>query len=133
MGGKRLPMRSSFFLAFVTASLALSCGGRFGAVYPSRPTPAMGPPVADPAPSRVVTHVAVTSTALRASLDEAAPKSGEGTFPLLGSDRRYTWERGPFDVSFAQGRIVLQTKVKSTVSLPLKTIELPLDLRIDAE
>lgn len=87
----------------------------------------------DPPPSRVVTHIAVTSTAMRAALDEAVPRTGDGTFPLLGGDRKYTWTREAFDVSFAQGRIVLQTKVQTTVSLPLKTLEIPLDLKIEAE
>jgi hypothetical protein len=89
--------------------------------------------VADPEPSRVVAHVAVTSAAIRAAVDDAAPRNGEGTFPLLGAERRYTWERGPLDVGFSQGRILLTTKVQAHVAVPLKPLELPLDLRIEAE
>jgi hypothetical protein len=89
--------------------------------------------VVDPEPSRIVVHVAVTSGGLRAAIDDAAPKTGDGTFPLLGSDRAYRWTREAFDVSFSQGKIVLQTKVHATVSLPLKQIEVPIDLRIEAE
>jgi hypothetical protein len=93
----------------------------------------MGPALADPEPARVVVHVAVTSPALRSALDDAVPRSGDGTFPLLGADRRYTWQRGPFDVDFSQGRVVLKTKVHATVAAPLKTIDLTIDLRVDAE
>lgn len=114
------------------AALLVSCS-RFGAVYPPRPAPSEGPALADPEPSRIVTHLTVTSAALRDALDQAAPASGDGTFPLLGSERRYTWQRGPFEVGFSQGRVVLQTQVQAVVALPLKNLELPLDLRIEAE
>ncbi|HEY8040169.1 MAG TPA: DUF4403 family protein [Polyangiaceae bacterium] len=106
---------------------------RFGPVYPPRPVPSQGPPVADPEPSRVVVHLTLASAGLQGALEEAAPKSGDGTFPLLGADRRYTWDRGPLDVSFSQGRVVLQTKVHATVAVPLKPLDLSLDLRIEAE
>jgi hypothetical protein len=95
--------------------------------------PSEGAPLADPEPSRVVAHLAVTSDALRAAVDDAAPKSGEGTFRLLGADRHYTWDRGPLDVSFSQGRIALHTKVDAVVELPLKKLSLPLELRIEGE
>ena len=95
--------------------------------------PSEGPPLADPEPARVVAHLAVTSAALRSALDDAAPKTGEGTFPLLGADRRYTWERGALDVGFSQGRVVLTTKVQAHVALPLEKLDAPLDLRIEAE
>jgi hypothetical protein len=122
-------------LAPVTAAavaLVVSCS-RFGAVYPPRPAPAEGPPIADPAPSRIVAHLSITSAALRAALDDAVPRSGDGTFPLLGAERRYTWERGPFDVGFSQGRLVLKTQVHATVALPMKTLSVPLDARVEAE
>ena len=114
------------------AALATGCS-RFGPVYPPRPVLSEGPPVADPPPARVVVHLAVSSAGLRGALDDAAPRTGEGTFPLLGSDRRYTWERGPLEVSFGQGRIALSTKVQAHVTLPLRSMDLPLDLRIEAE
>ena len=116
----------------VFALFALASCSRFGAVYPPRPNASEGPPVADPPPSRVVVHVAMTGAALSAALDQAVPRTGEGTFPFLGAERRYAWQRGPLDVSFAQGRIVITTHVAATVFLPIK-LELPLDLRIDAE
>ena len=49
------------------------------------------------------------SAALRQALDDAAPRTGDGTVRFLGSDRPYTWERGPLDVGFSQGRVVLKT------------------------
>jgi hypothetical protein len=70
---------------------------------------------------------------MRAALEDAAPHSGEGAFPLLGMERRYTWERGPLDVGFAQGRLALTTKVHAHVALPLEKLEVSLDLRIEAE
>jgi hypothetical protein len=81
----------------------------------------------------VVVHLAIASAALRVAIEDAAPRTGEGTFPLLGSERHYAWERGPLDVAFSQGRIVLSTRVRATVSIPLKSIEIPLDLRIEAD
>jgi hypothetical protein len=117
----------------LTPLFALASCSTFGAVYPPRPAPSETAPVVDPEPSRVVVHVAVTADGLRSSIDAAAPKTGDGTFPLLGSDRAYQWTREGFDVSFSQGKIVLQTKVHATVSLPLKQVEIPIDLRIEAE
>jgi hypothetical protein len=113
--------------------LALAGCSRFGPVYPSRPAPSEGAPLADPEPARIIVHVAVTSAAMRTALDEAAPKTGEGTFPLLGATRGYTWERGALDVGFSQGRVVLTTKVQARVALPLEKVDVPLELRIEAE
>src|SRR5579883_3355601 len=107
-------------------ALGVACS-RFGPLYPPRPAPQDGPPIADPQPARVVVHLAVTSAAMRAALDDAAPRSGEGTFPLLGSERGYTWERGPMDLAFSQGRVVLSTKVQARVAIPLRPMELPLE------
>ncbi len=121
-------LRAASTFAFVL----LACT-RFGAVYPPRPAPSQSPAEADPAPSRVVAHLSITRAALAKALDDAAPRSGEGTFPLLGADRRYTWNREALTVDFAQGRIVLQTKVHASIAVPLHTIELPFELRIDAE
>ncbi len=120
----------SFVLALLILGAACS---RFGPVYPPRPSPSLGPPLAEPAPSRVVVHLAIASSALRAALEDAAPRTGEGTFPLLGSDRHYAWERGPLDLGFSQGRLVLSTQVRAKVAIPLKTVDVPLDVRILAE
>ncbi len=106
---------------------------RFGPVYPSRPSQSAAAPESDPDPSRVVIHVAVGSRALASAVDDAAPRTGEGTFPLLGSDRRYAWERGPFDLAFGQGRIALTTTVRATVDLPLKQTHVSFVLKVDAE
>ena len=89
--------------------------------------------MADPEPARVVAHVVVTSAALRKAIDDAAPRSGDGTIRVLGGDRRYTWERGPMDVAVGEGRIRLTMQVHATLALPLKTMDLPLELRASAE
>ena len=90
-------------------------------------------PASEPLPARVVAHLTVTSAALRQALDDAAPRTGDGTVRFLGSDRPYTWERGPLDVGFSQGRVVLKTSILAKLTVPLKTLELPLELRVEAE
>lgn len=115
------------------AFVAVLACSRFGPVYPPRPTPSASPAAADPEPARVVAHLAVTSAALRAALEDAIPRSGDGTFSFLHSDRRYTWERGPVDLAFSQGRTVLETKVHANVALPLTSLDVPLDVRVEAE
>jgi len=112
----------------------LLCGcARFGAVYPPRPSESPAPPIADPPPSRIVVHVSVTDAALRATLDDAIPKDGDGDFAILGSLRHYTWTRQPLTVRFAQGRLVLGVHVDAHVSLPVRSIALPFDLEVAAE
>ncbi|MGD0525094.1 MAG: DUF4403 family protein [Polyangiaceae bacterium] len=125
----------TLFASLATSLVVLALPGcsRFGPVYPPRPLASEGAPLADPEPARIVTHVAVTSAAMRAALDDAAPKTGEGTFPLLGASRGYTWERGALVVGFSQGRVVLTTKIQVRVALPLEKLEVPLELRIEAE
>lgn len=113
--------------------LALSACTSFGAVYPPRPPGSPGAPVADPTPSRVVAHVSVTSAGLKSSLDESVPKKGDGAFALLRTQRKYTWERTPLEVSFSQGRIVLDAHIRSTVDMPVGTLEFPLDVHVVAE
>ena len=130
----RLFLRS---LAGGLAVLALVVVGgactSFGAVYPPRPPGTPGAPVADPTPSRVVAHISVTSSGLKSSLDESVPRRGEGAFALLRTQRKYTWERSPLDVSFSQGRIVLDAHIKSTIDMPVSSLELPLDVHVVAE
>jgi hypothetical protein len=123
--------RAALALAALLATGA-SCS-RFGPVYPPRPTPSTELPAADPQPTRVVVHLAINSAALRAAIDDAVPLSGDGSVRFLGSDRPYTWERGTLDVGFSQGRVVLSAKIGVTLSLPLKSFALPLDLRVQAE
>jgi hypothetical protein len=121
----------------VAAAVACVAGGvscsRFGPVYPPRPSASPGAPVADPEPARVIIHLAVAGRALGSALDDAAPRSGEGSFPLLGSDRHYTWERGPLEVSFTQGRVVLGTTVDAVIAFPLKPVRVSFGLRIRGE
>jgi hypothetical protein len=119
------------FLLYCASSL-VACG-RFGAVYPPRPPATAGAPVADPAPSRVVAHVSVTSAALRAALDEAVPRSGEGEVPLLGGSRHYSWQRTTLDVGFSQGRLVLDAHVDAKLDASVLHAQFPLDLHILAE
>ena len=114
------------------ARLLAGCS-TFGAVYPPRPPSSPGALVADPMPSRVVAHIAVTGAGLKGAIDDAVPKKGDGTFPLLRTQRKYTWERTPLEVSFAQGRVVLDSHVRSTVDLPLGSLEFPLDVHVVAE
>ena len=118
---------------FVLGALLLAGCSSFGAVYPPRPPATPGAPVADPTPSRVVAHIAITGAGLQSSLDEAVPKKGDGAFALLRTQRRYTWERTPLQVSFSQGRIVLDAHVTSTVDMPVGSLELPIDVHIVAE
>ena len=105
----------------------------FGAVYPPRPPATPGAPVADPTPSRVVAHIAVTSSGLRAAMDDAIPKKGDGSFPLLRSQRKYTWDRSPVEISFSQGKVVLDTRVHATVDMPIGSLEFPLEVHVVAE
>jgi hypothetical protein len=125
-------MRPFRLFPFTATLLTVACS-RFGPLYPPRPTPSEGPPITDPEPARVVAHLAVSGAAMQAALEEAAPRTGDGTFPLLGSERRYTWERGTMDVGFSQGRVVLSTTVQAHVAVPLKPVDLPLQLRVEAE
>jgi hypothetical protein len=124
--------RARASLTLVLLGALLSCT-RFGPVYPSRPAPSDGPAIADPPPSRVVAHLTITSDGLRRQLEDAVPKTGDGTISVLGSDRRYTWDRGPLDVGLAQGRIELRTRVHTTLALPIHSVDVPLELRVAAE
>jgi Domain of unknown function (DUF4403) len=127
-----MPILSRALLLFSLASSAVACG-HFGAVYPSRPAATPGAPVADPTPSRVVAHISVTTDALRAALDEGVPKSGEGEVALLGGSRHYAWERTTLEVSFSQGRLVLDAHVDARVDASVIHASFPLDLHVQAE
>jgi hypothetical protein len=124
----------TWFGSAIAAMLCVSCATpRFGAVYPARPPDVPAAPDPDPVPSRIVVHVAVSAAALRASLDRAIPKTGDGTFTLLHAERRCSWERAPVDVSFSQGRIVIDAHVQSTVAMPVGSLAFPIDLHVVAE
>ncbi len=120
------------WLLLLGLSLLSGCT-RFGPVYPSRPAEHPSPLVADPSPSRVTAHVSLSGAGLRSSLEDVVPKTGDGTFTLVGSERAYKWTRGPLDVSFASGRIVVKTSVSSSVDLPISSIDMAFDVRISAE
>ena len=104
----------------------------FGAVYPPRPPASPGNPESDPPPSRVVTHITLTRQGLRDAVDDAVPRSDSGSFELLRTQRKYTWQRQVFEVSFDRGRIVLDTHVDATVDM-ITTINAPIDIRVYAE
>lgn len=123
----------SRFLPLLTLFFALTGCTRFGPVYPSRPAGQPSPLAVDPSPSRVAVHVSLSKAALRSALDEAVPKAGDSSFSLLGSDRLYHWTRGPLDVSFGGGRVIVKTSVASNVQLPISSLDLPFDLEISAE
>ncbi len=112
---------------------AAGCGSGLSALYPSRPPATPGQALADPAPSRVVVHATVSTAALRKALDEQIPKNGAGSFPLLGSERRYLWQRVSLAVSYLQGRIGVQAQVFARVDLPLGETQFPIELKILAE
>src|SRR3954469_9165274 len=103
--------RKTFALVLPLAStLTAGCAG-FGAVYPARPAETPGEAIADPTPSKVVMHLTVTSAGLKTAIEENLPQTGEGTFDLLGKQRKFTWKRSPATLRFMQGRIGLDLHV----------------------
>lgn len=129
----RLAPRSRFAaLLLLTTSAACGAGGT-EAVYPSRPPATPGAPIADPTPARVVLHTTVTSAALSRTLEQNIPQTGEGTFPLLGTERRFTWKRSAIGLRFQQGRIGLDLHVDANADMPIGSLDIPLDFRILAE
>jgi hypothetical protein len=75
----------------------------------------------------------MSGAGLREQLEGVVPKTGEGSLVMLGSERPYRWTRGPLDVSFAMGRVVVKTSVASNVELPISSLDLPFDVQISAE
>ncbi len=118
-------------LVLTLAGLA-GCAGS-APLYPPRPSEAPSAPLADPTPSRVVVHATLTSAALREALEGAVPAEGEGTFPLLGKERRYSWKRDPVTLRFDQGRIGVGLRIKTKADLPVGHVDLPLEVRVLAE
>jgi hypothetical protein len=128
--------RVSSFVVLGVAAAVLSvsgCGDGLQAVYPPRPPATPGLPIAEPTPSRVVVHATVSAAALKKALDEQVPSTGAGTFPLLGGERKYSWQRVSTAVSFSRGRIALQAQVLAKVSLPLTELSFPIELKVHAE
>jgi hypothetical protein len=120
-------------LAVLAVAFAAGCGGAADPVYPSRPSAAPGVPIADPTPSRVVLHATITSKALSQALDENIPKTGSGTFPMLGTERTFTWKRGDIGLRFQQGRIGIDLTVDANADMPIGSLDIPLKFRILAE
>ena len=60
-------------------------------------------------------------------------RQGRGPFRYSAETASTRGSAVRLDVAFAQGRVVLTTKVQAHVTLPLKNIDLPLDLRVEAE
>jgi hypothetical protein len=84
-------------------------------------------------PSRVVMHTTITSTGLKSAIEQGVPETGEGTFPLLGRERKFTWKRSPAAVRFGQGRIALEIHVDANADMPVSSLDIPLDFHIAAE
>src|SRR6266852_9554538 len=124
--------RSSLRASFIFAILLASCSS-LTPVYPPRPPATPGEPVADPVPSRVVMHATITGAALRQALESAMPVTGDGTVPLMGRERKFSWKRDPLALRFDRGRIGLDVHLVATVELPVSRVEFPLDFRILAE
>ncbi|WP_170229484.1 DUF4403 family protein [Polyangium fumosum] len=121
-------------LAVLVAAVVASAGcGAATPVYPPRPPATPGEPVSDPVPSRVVVHATITGAHLQRELETAVPRTGEGTFPMLGNERRYTWNRGGITVRFNQGRIALDLHVDANAEMPIGSLDVPLEFSILAE
>jgi hypothetical protein len=123
--------RSSLRL-WLLAALASACSS-LTPVYPPRPPATPGEPVADPVPSRVVVHATITSAALRQALETKMPATGEGTVPLMGKERKFSWRRDPVGLRFDRGRIGLDVHLNVTLEMPVSRMEFPLDFRVLAE
>ena len=124
-----MPLRKP---SLVLVALLCSCAG-LTPIYPPRPPATPGDPIADPTPSRVVVHATITGAALRDALQSKIPETGEGTVPLLGKDRKFTWKRDAIAVRFDRGRIGLELHLVATLQLPVSSMEFPLDFRILTE
>lgn len=116
------------------AALLTGCfGGSPAPLYPPRPASMLKSPIAAPTPSRVVLHATVTAEALRDALEEAIPKTGEGTFPMLRQERKYTWKRTPIELRFDHERLILTMDAVAHADLPVSSVDIPIRLRIAAE
>lgn len=120
------------FFAIAACTLLLGCSNPMP-VYPPRPEESPAKPIADATPSRVVLHATITGKALRESMEQAIPRTGQGTFPMLGTDRQYTWRRGDLAVRFHQGRIAIDVHVDANADMPVGSLDVPLDVSIYAE
>ncbi len=122
--------RRAIASALTIIALGACTTSRFGAIYPPRPPNSPSPPLADPAPSRVVMHVAITGQKLQDLLEQTIPREGQGDFTLLGGQRHYTWERGPLKLSFDSSHLMIDTDVLAHVDVKITTVDLPLSLHV---
>ena len=129
----RHPTIALLLAPLLLAGCSLIPGGGGGALYPARPPETPGEAIADPTPSRVVLHTTITAAGLRGAIDESVPKEGEGTFPLLGRDRKFTWRRGPSGVRFGMGRITIDLRVDANADMPVSSLDIPLEFHVTAE
>lgn len=120
------------FLGLAAVAFAAGCGAG-EPIYPARPPATPGAPIADPTPSRVVLHATITSKALGQALEENVPRAGSGTFPMLGSERTFTWKRGDVGLRFQQGRIGIDITVDANADMPIGSLDIPLKFSILAE
>ena len=120
-------------LGLLAAAFTAGCGGSATPLYPERPSSEPSGPLADPTPSRVVLHATITSKALVQALEENIPRTGSGTFPMLGSERTFTWKRGDVGLRFQQGRIGIDLTVDANADMPIGSLDIPLKFRILAE
>lgn len=129
------PRLSLATLLLLAPSLALvpGCAAGDGSLYPPRPPSTPGEAIADPAPARIVMHTTITSAGMKSALEESVPRNGEGTFPLMGKERRYSWARGPAAVKFDRGRIGIELHVDVNADMPVGSLNVPLDFRVAAE
>ncbi len=120
--------RALLLLPFVAA-----CSGtNVTALYPPRPAATPAAPVADPPPSRIVIHASVAASALQKILDQKLPATGEGSFVVMGSQRKYKWTREKPTVRFDKGTIGVTAKISATVDL-VANMDFALKLDLVAE
>src|SRR4051812_4881307 len=91
------------------ATLLAACTGS-QSLHPPAPPVGQIPPLADPAPSRVVIHATIFADAIRQQLEERLPKEGSGEVPVVAGQRAaYRWTRDPVELRFDRGRLVVST------------------------
>lgn len=121
-------------LVLASALAAAGCApGALAPLYPPRPPASPGEPIADPTPAKVVLHTTITGKGLTDAVEEALPKSGEGTFAFVRGDRKYTYSRGPAAVTFGQGKVAIAMHVDANLDLPVSSLDVGLDFEIAAE
>jgi hypothetical protein len=122
----------TFRLLLAVSALALSACATMP-LYPPRPPNGAPQAFVEPAPSKIVVHVAVTQDGLGRALDEVLPKGGSGTFSLQGQ-RAWTWQRTPIFFKLADGKVHGLATVMLGAELPvLGTQSLKFDLKLSGE